>query len=143
MCPKCALLERKSYHDVQRDDTSPWNFVLGNDSGHELDVHAVVFDDKRNGLYGPIEKRIMYPAGSLTGTGTIDGLSVRCISPEHMVKFPTGYKLRESDYKDVAALCERFGIEMPEEYTKLNEIVILKKPVDVNRHEKTQYPVVR
>ncbi len=33
-----------------------------------------------------------------------------------MVKFHTGYNLDESDYLDVKALCQRFGIEMPQEY---------------------------
>jgi lincosamide nucleotidyltransferase A/C/D/E len=33
-----------------------------------------------------------------------------------MVKFHTGYKLDENDYHDVAALCRRFGMELPDEY---------------------------
>src|ERR1051325_6893219 len=49
-----ALLEGQGYEDIPRDDTSPWNFVLGNAAGHELDVHAIVFDDNGNGRYGPI-----------------------------------------------------------------------------------------
>ncbi len=115
------LLEAQGYTDVERDDTSAWNFVLGDDKGHEIDFHAFVFDDKGNGLYGPIEKGVMYPAASLSGTGTINGHTVRCISPEYMVKFisPWLYKLREKDFKDVSALCERFGIDYPEEYATL------------------------
>ncbi len=50
------LLDAQGYKDVQRDDTRPWNFVLGDDAGHEVDVHAIVFDDQGNGLYEPIEK---------------------------------------------------------------------------------------
>ncbi len=113
------LLEAQGYKDIQRDDTRPWNFVLGDDAGHEVDVHAIVFDDQGNGLYGPVEKGVMYPAASLTGTGVINGHAVRCISPEYMVKFHTGYKLHASDMADVSALCERFGIELPEEYARL------------------------
>lgn len=115
------LLEAQGYKDVERDDTSAWNFVLGDDDGHEVDVHAIVFDDKGNGLYGPIEKGVMYPAASLTGTGVIDGKPVRCISPEYTVKFHTGYKLHDTDLADVSALCERFGIEYPEEYTNVKK----------------------
>jgi lincosamide nucleotidyltransferase A/C/D/E len=33
-----------------------------------------------------------------------------------MVKFHTGYKLDENDYRDVKALCQRFGLEVPAEY---------------------------
>jgi lincosamide nucleotidyltransferase A/C/D/E len=112
------LLEGQGYKNVERDDTSPWNFVLGDDRGHEIDFHVIIFDNKGNGIYGPAEKGSMYPVGSHSGTGIINGYSVRCISPEHMVKFHTGYKLRQNDYQDVSALCEKFGIDYPEEYTR-------------------------
>jgi lincosamide nucleotidyltransferase A/C/D/E len=79
-------------------------------------VHVIVFDDKGNGLYGPVEKGIMYPAASLTGSGAIDGHTVKCISPEWMVKFHSGYELKDKDFKDVSALCKKFGIELPEEF---------------------------
>jgi lincosamide nucleotidyltransferase A/C/D/E len=69
-----------------------------------------------NDLYGPPENGIMYPADSLTGTGTINGFPVRCISPQWMVKFHSGYELTEKDYRDVSALCERYGIALPKEY---------------------------
>jgi lincosamide nucleotidyltransferase A/C/D/E len=107
------LLEAEGYRDVPRNDTSPWNFVLGDDQGREVDVHAVVFDRKRNGLYGPVEKGVMYPAGSLHGTGLICGETVRCIAPEWMIRFHSGYILKEKDIRDVAALCEKFNIDNP------------------------------
>ncbi|MBI4202853.1 MAG: nucleotidyltransferase family protein [Chloroflexi bacterium] len=112
------LLEAQGYRDVERDDTSPWNFVLGDGDGHEVDVHAIVFDAAGNGLYGPAQRGVMYPAASLTGTGSIDGRPIRCISPEWLVKFHTGYKLKDSDFHDVTALCERFGIAYPQEYAQ-------------------------
>ena len=40
------LLEAKSYHDIERNDTSAWNFVLGDDKGHLIDVHAFTFDSE-------------------------------------------------------------------------------------------------
>lgn len=115
------LLEALGYADVERDDTSPWNFVLGDDEGHEVDVHAIVFDGEGNGLYGPPEKGVMYPAAALSGAGTIAGQTVRCISAEWMVRFHTGYELHESDYMDVSALCKQFGIDYPEEYAHLKK----------------------
>ena len=115
-----ALLERQSYQDVPRDDTSVWNFVLGDDKGRLVDVHAVTLDAEGNGLYGPVEKGVMYPAGSLMGIGVVNGHPVRCISVEYMVKFHTGYKLRETDLQDVSALCARFGMDYPEEYASLD-----------------------
>ena len=76
------LLAARGYKDVPRDDTSAWNFVLGDDQGREVDVHAIVFDRDGNGLYGPAEKGAMYPAAALTGTGAINGQVVECISAE-------------------------------------------------------------
>jgi lincosamide nucleotidyltransferase A/C/D/E len=112
------LLERQGYQNVERDDSCPWNFVLGDDKGHEIDFHVIVIDDAGNGIYGPPEKGVMYPAGSLLGHGTIHGHPVKCIAPKYMVSFHTGYKLRERDYKDVTALCKKFGIALPEEYIR-------------------------
>ena len=31
-----------------------------------------------------------------------------------MVRFHSGYDLKEKDFRDVSALCEKFGIELPE-----------------------------
>jgi len=47
---------------------------------------------------------------------SIDGFPVKCISPEWMVKFHTGYPLDEDGYHDVKLLCERYGITLPQEY---------------------------
>lgn len=112
-------LEKQGFKEVRQD--SQWNFVLADHHGREIDVHAFVFDAK-----GDVVEGIMYPKESLTGTGVIDNQIVRCISPEYMVKFHTGYAIRESDIKDVTALCERFGIEYPEEYARLKKPEYLK-----------------
>ena|SRR3989344_6753772 len=79
------LLEAKSYHDIERNDTSAWNFVLGDDKGHLIDVHAFTFDSEGNGIYGPVERGLTYPAACLTGSGKIDGFTVKCITAEQIV----------------------------------------------------------
>ena len=112
-----SFLENRNYKDAERDDTRAWNFVMGDDRGHQVDFHVIVFDQVGNGLYGPVENGIMYPADSLTGQGTISGLLVRCISPEWMARFHVGYELHQKDYQDVAALCKKFNIPLPEEYS--------------------------
>jgi lincosamide nucleotidyltransferase A/C/D/E len=106
-----ALLEARGYKDVPRDDTRDWNFVLGDDQGRQVDIHSYTFDAAGNHVYG-----IAYPLDSLTGTGSVNGHPVKCISPEWLVKFHTGYKLDKNDYHDVKALCQHFGITMPLEY---------------------------
>ena len=108
-----ALLEAHGYKDVPRDDTRDCNFVMGDEQGHEVDVHSYTFDAQGTLVFG-----VEYPFDSLTGTGTIQGYSVKCISAEWMVKFHSGYELDENDYHDVSARCERFGMALPAEYER-------------------------
>ena len=108
-----ALLEARGYRDVPRDDTRECNFVMGDEHGHEVDVHSYTFDTQGKLVFG-----VEYPLESLTGTGSIQGYPVRCISAAWMVKFHAGYELDEHDYHDVSALCERFGIALPAEYER-------------------------
>jgi lincosamide nucleotidyltransferase A/C/D/E len=115
------MLENDGYGEIKLDIARPHNVVLGNRRGHEIDVHVIVLDAQGDGIYGPNENGEMYPAASLTGTGTIAGEIVNCISPEWAVKFHSGYELKETDRKDVAALCERFGIDVPREYLESKE----------------------
>jgi lincosamide nucleotidyltransferase A/C/D/E len=108
-----ALLETRGYRDVPRDDTRDCNFVMGDEQGHEVDFHSYTFDAHGKRVFG-----IDYPLDSLTGTGSIQGYPVKCISPEWMVKFHSGYELDENDYRDVSALCKRFGMVLPAEYER-------------------------
>ena len=115
------VLQMRGYRDIKLEDAKAWNFVLGDENSREIDVHVIVFDDQGDGLYGPAENGEMYPAASLTGKGDIEGYTVRCISPEWMVKFHSGYQLKEKDFRDVSALCRKFGIDLPavyEQFTK-------------------------
>lgn len=91
-----------------------WNFILG-DGEREIDVHTFVFDDKGNNIYGTA-----YPEGSLTGTGEINGEPVKCIPPEWVVKFhaKAKYEPKAKDIQDVNAICDKFGIDVPENYKK-------------------------
>ena len=109
-------LQARRYKEIKLEIANPWNFVLADENGKEIDVHTIVLDEPGNGIYGPPEKGEMYPSASLTGTGIIDGETVRCIAPEWAVKFHSGYELREKDFRDVSALCEKFGIELPAAY---------------------------
>jgi len=99
-----------------RDD-GPCNYVAADDNRCEVDVHFVDFDathiDERGvEVYGGIT----YEVGSLTGTGTILGRRVACCAAEPLVRYHTGYVPDEDDYRDVVALCDRFGIAVPPPY---------------------------
>ena len=108
-----SLLSALGFVDQERDDTTPWNFVLGDSRGRDVDIHAIELDSEGNGVYGPPERGVMFPAGSLTGTGVIAGREVRCIEAKHLLDFHTGYDPDENDIHDVLALCHRFGLEIP------------------------------
>jgi len=113
-----AELQRRGYAPVARPDTSAWNFVLGNDTGREIDFHVIVLDEQGRGVYGPREDGEHYPAEALTGQGTINGRAVNCITPEWLVRFHTRYQVDATDWADVSALCERFGLPVPSEYAR-------------------------
>ena len=70
------------------------------------------------GIYGPPENGQFYPAEALAGTGTVGDRAVKCTTPEWLVRSHTGYQLDETDWSDVSALCERFGIPIPDEYAR-------------------------
>jgi lincosamide nucleotidyltransferase A/C/D/E len=108
-----ALLATRGFRDYPRDDNWECNFVLADHHGCRLDVHSYILDDAGNNIYG-----VPYMREHLAGRGSINGYPVRCISPEWLVKFHTGYELDENDYHDVRLLCERFGIDMPDQFRK-------------------------
>ena len=105
------LLGEKGYEDVPRDDTRDCNFVLGDNEGCLVDVHSYSLDAEGRNIQG-----IAYLPEHLKGCGSINGHAVRCITPEWLVKFHTGYSLEENDHKDVLALCQRFNIPLPLEH---------------------------
>jgi lincosamide nucleotidyltransferase A/C/D/E len=110
------LLESIGYSDVPRDDTRPVNFVMGDEQGHEVDIHTYTLDRENHP-----EQGLDYPPESLHGRGYIKGHAVRCIDVHNMVQFHTGYTLDENDYHDVRALCDRFGIALPDDYAIFEE----------------------
>jgi lincosamide nucleotidyltransferase A/C/D/E len=106
-----ALLKAREFKDVPRPDTRECNFVMGDEQGRLIDIHTYTFDPLGHPEYG-----IDYPLESLNGVRSILGHPVRCITLAGMVKFHLSYMLDKNDYHDVNTLCERFGIELPEEY---------------------------
>ena len=107
------LLGTQGYHDVPRDDSRFFNFVLGDVQGHLLDIHTFTFDEHGHNVFG-----LDYLPEMLTGRGTIAGHPVHCIPPDWMVRFHSGYALDADDFHDVRLLCERFGIPLPAEFIR-------------------------
>jgi lincosamide nucleotidyltransferase A/C/D/E len=120
-----ALLEARGYTDVLRTDTQDCNFVLGDDQGHLVDFHTYSFDEQGNLVFG-----LPYPPDSLTGVGSVLGHPVRCITPQWLVKFHTGYAFDENDYRDVKALCQRFHMDLPAEYVAYEQEKVKKNEIE-------------
>ena len=108
-----ALLSSHGFREQPRDGSWECNFVLADQAGRQLDVHSYTLDAAGRNVGG-----VPYRSEHLTGQGAIGGRRVRCISPEWLVKFHTGYELDDNDWHDVRLLCERFQIAIPDEYLK-------------------------
>jgi lincosamide nucleotidyltransferase A/C/D/E len=107
------LLSERGYRERLRDDTWECNSVLVDAQGREIDVHTYTLDKTGNNIHG-----VPYAREHLTENGFINGYAVRCVPPEWLVKFHTSYKLDRNDFRDVPALCGRFGIALPDEFLK-------------------------
>jgi lincosamide nucleotidyltransferase A/C/D/E len=116
-----SALQVAGYAPVFRPDTRACNFVMGDSAGLQVDFHVIVLDEDGHGIYGPPENGQVYPAEALAGTGTVGGRAVKCTTPEWLVRSHTGYQLDETDWSDVSALCERFGIPIPDEYARFGK----------------------
>jgi len=98
-----------------RDGGTQSNFVLADACGREVDVHAIVFDRAGNGVYRMQNgSDWIFPAAGFSGRGEIQGVSVRCLSPEIQVLCHAyGYVPTEKDVRDMELLQTRFGVELP------------------------------
>jgi lincosamide nucleotidyltransferase A/C/D/E len=111
----CELLAQSGFREKGEDYARPWNYILIGDAGREIDLHIIELDSEGNGVYGG-DRGESYTAHALSGRGTIGGRDVHCIAAEDSVRFHSGYKLKDKDFRDVSALCDAFGIELPAEY---------------------------
>jgi len=112
------VLLKRGFTDFPVSDTSNYNFVLADNNGNKIDVHAYLFDEIGNSIYG-----IPYPKDCFFGMGKINGRTVKCIKLEWLVKFHTYYEIDENDYHDVKLLYKKFKLELPLEYQKFISIV--------------------
>ena len=105
------ILENNGFFVVPRGDSWECNFVYGNKDGHLIDIHSCTFDDENNNIFG-----VEYTWEALQGQGQIGGKIIRCVPPDILVEYHTGYSLDENDYHDVRLLCEKFHLSIPPDY---------------------------
>lgn len=109
----CNLLHRRGY-GIRPGGTES-NFVLADDSGNEVDIHAIAFDREGNGVYRMEDgSDWIFPATGFDGRGVIAGRAVRCLSPVVQVLCHAhGYTPTEKDLTDMERLRARFGVTLP------------------------------
>ena len=97
-------------------DERPARLALG-DGGRAVDLHPVRWDADGTGRQSTgTGDEFVYPPGSTEARGRIVGRAVRCLTPELLVAFHLGYEPRDIDRRDMAALAERYGLEVPDPY---------------------------
>ena len=98
-----------------KEGSLPNSFVLADGAGLEVDVHAVVLDQGGNGIYRMQSGEIWtYPVEGFSGSGTVEGVPVRCLSPAIQVLCHAhGYEPIEKDFRDMELLEKRFDVDLP------------------------------
>lgn len=114
-----SILNERGYRDKEGGRAE--NFVLANDVGREVDVHVVEFDAQGNGIYQMENGEFwVFPARGFSGRGRIQGVEVRCLSPEVAVEcHASGYTPQEKDFADMELLEQRFGVDLPPNLRRL------------------------
>ena len=109
------LLEAHGFRQKEGEGGRPENFVMADDLGRQIDIHVVEFDAEGNGNYRMENgERWVFPASGFVGRGRVNGLEVRCLSPEVAVAcHANGYTPKEKDFADTELLECRFGVELP------------------------------
>ena len=112
-----SVLKQKGFEELYLSYSWECNYVLKGNNGLLVDVHTYELDENSRNIFG-----VQYEGFHLTGTGSINGYTVKCISPEWTMKFHTGYTLDENDYHDVLVLLKKFGLPIPDEYDRFRKI---------------------
>jgi lincosamide nucleotidyltransferase A/C/D/E len=96
-------------------DQTPARLELGAPDGRILDLHPVSFAADGSGVQeGQDGASFFYAADGFT-VGTIDGVSVPCLSVEQQRRFRVGYDPRPVDQHDLALLEAHRRGDLPRE----------------------------
>lgn len=106
-----ALLAR-GFVDIHTDDRKDRNFVMGHPSHGTIDFHVIEFTEDGGAVYGPGEIDWVITEAELSAVGSIGGREVRCLSVDYQVRSHAGYTLQDTDFADLRALHERYGVKL-------------------------------
>jgi lincosamide nucleotidyltransferase A/C/D/E len=112
--PRLVAVTRALGYTRQPGSTET-NVVLKTESGRQVDVHAIAFDERGFGVFALADSRKWpFPPSAFQGRGRIQGKVVRCLSPEAQVQcHAQGYTPDETDFQDMKRLQDRFGVVLP------------------------------
>ncbi len=106
-----------------------WHFFMeSNDATIDF---IVVQPEKSGGAYlGPRENNMFFPEEAFNGTGRVLGKEVRCLPANYRIRSLTkdfgvvvknNYQISAQDCQDMIALCKKFNIDIPSDYSDFME----------------------
>jgi lincosamide nucleotidyltransferase A/C/D/E len=92
----------------------PARVVLRDGRARQVDVHPLTLDRAGNG-WQPLGDGAwgLYPADGLSGSGSVGGRQVRCLTAALQLSFHLGYPPRDTDRHDLSLLARHFGVPLP------------------------------
>lgn len=106
-----ALFAR-GFVDIPTDDRTDRNFVMGHQAHGMIDFHVVELTEDGGAVYRPRETDWIISELELNAMGYIGKRVVRCLSADYQVRSHAGYTLQDTDFADMRALQEKFGVEL-------------------------------
>ncbi|MCY3741574.1 MAG: hypothetical protein OXH00_11180 [Candidatus Poribacteria bacterium] len=105
-------LSARCFVDIHTDDRSDRNFVMGHQLHGKIDFHVVELMENGGAVYGPGEIDWIITEPELNAIGSIGGRQVRCLSVDYQVRSHFGYMLQDTDFSDLRALQEKYGVAL-------------------------------
>ena len=115
-----ALFAR-GFVDIHTDDRKDRNFVMGHRLHGRIDFHVIELTKGGGAIYGPGEIDWVITESELNAVGSIGGRQVRCLSVNYQVRSHAGYPLKDTDFADLRALQEKYGVELLPEQIKAED----------------------
>lgn len=111
-------LSALGFVDIHTHDRKDRNFVMGHRLHGMIDFHVIELTEDGGALYGPCEIDWVITESELNAIGVIGGREVRCLSVDYQVRSHSGYTLQDTDFTDLHALRERYGVKLLPAQTK-------------------------
>ena len=105
-------LRARGFVDIHTDDRKDRNFVMGHQLHGLIDFHVVDLTEDGGAVYGPGEIDWVISESELNAVGFIGGREVECLSVNYQVRSHSGYTLTDTDFADMRALHEKYGVAL-------------------------------